>query len=495
MINSSNNIYTIQTDVRSDAQVIQIETLITKGLYRFTLLGMGQKHSSDTKDRVYSALRSSNLLNLKSDNRKIIVNLFPDNVVKNENLYDLGIAISCAMCTGKIYFNRNLLIVGELSITGNILPTKRLFQSIYTAYIMNISNIVCSSDDVLSLNNEHLNKLSLYGINIIHSNTLKDIFLKLQIIKEETNTVDFEEKESSINNEKSDTLYLENPEDTYLDKMNTVHVALYIGLVGAHRICIETQNIRDFKKQYEMFYLYNPKNKIGKEIYRKYRDKSTDDSIYKDIVFIENLKDSDITKYYYHDDSVIALYQPCTCGYSYTFFSNNSDRRCICSKRNIIQYKRSVEDKYFPYFSMNINNIQKNQSTSKKEKFDEKSFITTIHKKVDTLRQIQFERYVIKNSLSSKDVFMFPDNRYLNEYADLSNILDNLDYQALEIWNSSDKDERCLRVAQTIQDIFELEIYYKNNNIINIEKITKIKPAISKQALLLALSYIPKMDF
>ena len=71
MMLSSNTIYTIQTDIKNSNTITVIETLITKGIYRFTLLGMSMKQASDTKDRVYSALRSSGLLNLKSDNRKI----------------------------------------------------------------------------------------------------------------------------------------------------------------------------------------------------------------------------------------------------------------------------------------------------------------------------------------------------------------------------------------------------------------------------------------
>jgi predicted ATPase with chaperone activity len=111
-------IYSIQID-SNQSRLIEIETIILNGLYRFSILGINQKHSSDTKDRIYSALRSQRLTNLKSNNKKITVNLIPTDIDKRANIYDLGIALSCLSCMGQIHINEDVLVLGKIYISIN----------------------------------------------------------------------------------------------------------------------------------------------------------------------------------------------------------------------------------------------------------------------------------------------------------------------------------------------------------------------------------------
>ena len=132
----------------SSTSLIEIETVILNGLYRFSILGISQKNSSDIKDRVYSALRAQKLMNLKSDNKKITVNLLPTDVDKKGNTYDLGIALGCLVHMNQIEIYEDVLTVGELSIVGNIIPSNYILKTMHQAIENNIKCIVCSYFDI-----------------------------------------------------------------------------------------------------------------------------------------------------------------------------------------------------------------------------------------------------------------------------------------------------------------------------------------------------------
>jgi hypothetical protein len=100
-------------------------------------------------------------------------------------------------------------------------------------------------------------------------------------------------------------------------------------------------------------------------------------------------------------------------------------------------------------------------------------------------------------NIGEREMFFWGKNIHLNKYIIAAEADKILDIEAYNIWIKSDKDQIVLGVAQTIQDIFNFE---KDEGCTYIEtlndyiKYQKEKPAVSKQALLLALSYIPKRD-
>lgn len=490
-----NNLYSLQIDIKNSSSVVQIETLITKGLYRFTILGIPHKEASDTKDRVYAALRSNNLLNLKSDNRKIIVSLHPDKTLKKENIYDLGIAFSCIAHIQKKNWTNSMLIIGELSLTGRIIPTKRLYQAIYTAYNENIPVILCSSDDVKTLSSEMIEKISTLGISILHSHYIQDLLMQVDDFYEKKQKQSLFPTITNINQKTIKEPSLETPihlkDIVKLESLDQTLACIYISLCGGHKACIETSGIKEFKKIYEPYITYKPKEYAGQSLYTKYINKLHDDVTHTKTTYIDNLKLERKETVESYEDTVIATHTPCICGYKHAFFTNAEERRCICSKKSIIQHKRYLEDSFFHLFSMYTTNTQNYVQTVD---------IKTIHKQIDFVRDIQFKRFVSCMNLSEREEAMFPNKTYLNEYMNSKDIEKNLDTKAQNIWKQSYTQEKLLQVAQTIQDILDFETNHKNIEVtqsLHTHKthISKEKPAVSEQALLLALSYSIKMDF
>lgn len=484
-MNSNNIIYTLQTDILDKSSVVQIETVINRGLYRFTLIGMNTRKSSDTKDRVYSALRSSDLLNLKSDNRKIIVTLSPYNATKKEDFYDLGIALSCICCIDKKVPEQTMFVFGELSISGKIVPTKMMYQAIYSAYINNISIVICSTEDVYSIEESIIQDLKSHNINILHSKHLSTLIplIKSHDCKDILPVV----TKKPVFKETFPVLFMKD--------MDSIVSALYISICGGHRIIIETQSVDVFKKRYEEFYTYVPQKRFGEFAYKAYTQKLNDDRVDNTLLYIENIQHAqDVKKMQSFIDSIVSTHTPCPCGYTYSFFELKTQKNtCLCSKKSILQYKRNIENKYYSLFNMKENHTLDTDNCMQNNISSE-----LLHKNIDFIRNIQFFRHIHRYNLKEKDVFFLGNMSYLNNNTQLQDVCDLLDKEAYDVWIKSDQHKDVVMIAQTIQDILNTQKHTKLNTINSLEdyiQYIKEKPIISRQALLLALSYVPKMDF
>lgn len=477
MMTSTHNVFTIQTNKECEEKIIQIETVITSGLYRFTLLGMQTKYASDTKDRVYSALRSSSLLNLKSDNRKIIVNLFPDTTDKKEGIYDLGIALSILSCIHTKLPDMQILALGGLSITGKITATKRIKQAIYTAHVHAISHIVCGEEDFSSIKKDDIKQLEHFGINIISANNLKDLVVKLRQLDTSV-FVDAVSVESTLLTTSINKKGLGLPHNNCFDDLDSLNRALLFSLTGGHSLIIQTALTRHMKDMCENVAEMCFHKSFGHEIHAAFQHKLLDSEVVLDIMYIENIKNAKKEDVLLHQNtsknSVLALYTPCSCGYQYSFFDSNTlDKRCICSKRSVLQHKRFIENTYFDRFTLHSLNTTV-----------EPKICDGLQSMIECVRIYQLDRRVKEFQLSGKELYLFPDYSYTNQYRDVSKIKETLDLEA----NALSKEQTCtnntLRLAQTIQDCMDV-----------LGKHAIKKPAISKQALVLAISYIPRMDF
>lgn len=499
MVNSNANIYTLQTNINNTESVVHIETMISRGLYRFTLLGMNPKYASDAKDRVYAALRSSDLLNLKSDNRKIIVTLSPDDTTKKEGIYDLGIALSCISCIDKNLPTQNMLVLGGLSISGKIIPTKRVYQAIYTAHLNKISLIVCADEDKQILHTSTLETLSKFGIYIVSATYLKEVIPLLKnnishIAKHKTLESEF--VKNNPNPFESDLKARDMLGKVYLEDLDNTTRSLYISLCGGHNSIIETQSTDIFQKTYRTLYVYEPEKSFGQSIYNAYTYKLLDTESKKCILYIENVKHiQEIDAIKHNTDTAIGLYASCPCGYQYSFFeTHKKEKKCICSKRSLIQHKRFIEGRYFSIFDIQETHVLNNTSSI----LQNTTQSGVLHQQIHTIRRIQFFRYIQQNNINKEDVFFLGSNTHLNKEIVTDKPYEILDKKAFVVWTKSEKEERVLRVAQTIQDILDFEAptseHVQIETVENYVQYQKEKPAISEQALLLALSYIPRMD-
>jgi magnesium chelatase family protein len=104
-----------------DAQLIEVEVDSSRGLRSFDIVGLPDKAVQESKDRIASSIRNSNLVPHNTKNNKIMVNLAPADIKKEGPAYDLPIAIGYLLETNQIKFNpEDKIFSGELSLDGSL---------------------------------------------------------------------------------------------------------------------------------------------------------------------------------------------------------------------------------------------------------------------------------------------------------------------------------------------------------------------------------------
>jgi len=123
-----------------DAEIIEVEADSGGGDFgQITIVGLPDTSVSEAKERVKSALR--NCL-FEFPRRKITVNLAPTNIKKHGSSYDLPIALSILALKNKFTTNFNeSLIVGELSLSGEVRPVNGILAVALKAKNLGIKNL------------------------------------------------------------------------------------------------------------------------------------------------------------------------------------------------------------------------------------------------------------------------------------------------------------------------------------------------------------------
>ncbi|HEX7388420.1 MAG TPA: YifB family Mg chelatase-like AAA ATPase [Castellaniella sp.] len=109
------------------ACAVQVEVHVGSGLPSFTLTGLPGAGVRESRDRVRSAILSSGF---EFPNGRITANLAPADLPKDSGRFDLPIALAVLMASGQVVdINgvapevRHVVLAGELSLTGAIVPT------------------------------------------------------------------------------------------------------------------------------------------------------------------------------------------------------------------------------------------------------------------------------------------------------------------------------------------------------------------------------------
>lgn len=516
---TNNIIYTLQNKI-DRAHPVRVETVVTKGLYRFSILGINSRESSDARDRIYSALRSSGLLNLKSDNRKITVNLNNFYGQDYDHAYDLAIAVSCMLSIGKISIDEKLLVLGGLSIGGEIISSEKIFQAIYTAIEEKMSVIVCSVSDLDAITSETIYLVKKNNINFIVGDRLEDLVFNLL-----NNIHHVFPNQALITHTNTDLIEARPAKDIF---SNEIVWLTYIAMCGGHDISFEVHDsvfIYDFISE-----IYTHKFLINSSqlLYMTHRYKLTDGEGLKYLkpytCNIDNRSDKQqlLTDKHPKPDKVLGeldkslfgcvlinkldkipqnilgllskqerglvfgICSSCPCGVETTLFTSKT-QKCSCVKRSIIRHQQHLQNNYHDFFTIWLKN------SKPVPKLDAET-VRYIHQEVDKVHRYQFERYLKEQGVDleySENVL----NDYLNNNRDISYIIRVLTAEARELYDSisttynQNSLQRLLRLAQTLHDVESINKTFESTG-------SKQKSiAITKDTMLIALSYIPKKDF
>lgn len=156
-----------------DANLITIEVNCSNG-FKFMLVGLPDASVKESHERIVSALQENGY---KFPRKQIIVNMSPADIRKEGTAYDLSLAIGILAASENIKSNllKDYMIMGELSLDGNILPIKGVLSIAILAQSLGFKGIIVPSQNAKEA--AVVGGLEVYGVS-----HLKEV---IQFINEE----------------------------------------------------------------------------------------------------------------------------------------------------------------------------------------------------------------------------------------------------------------------------------------------------------------------
>lgn len=467
---SNNTIYSIYTH-HAGSGLLHIETVIAGGIYNFSILGIPAKYAADIKHKVYVSLRSENVLNLKSDNRKITTNIIADREDIVPTHAELATALSCAQCIVGDIVCFPILAIGGLSITGRIIPSNKLLSAIYLALKHNIGHISCSEKDIKKLQPHYIQYAQKEGVEFFVGNNIKEIFdnLKNHSVYRNTFAIDLTTKDySSIQIKKT------------LTKLKQSHIvwSMFISICGRHSIMFETDNSPFIEEVSDLLSKCIPTKPLNQQLELAHKVTCDDETFQSrmnnfshtkiashtqrkneidsltSFTFLENAPThrGDVISHYYSSPDLLRV---ATCLYCPCGNKELLNKKCLCIQRNILRYQYKINTEHKSHYVMWASHHTGSQHPI--PVFDDLKAITHIITLIHS--------NTTESSLDSKSQKMC---------LQLSESL-NLHQKA-----------KLLSLATTLQQLTDIE----EGNLSQ----TKRPTLISTKNLLLAFSYLPRMD-
>lgn len=157
--------------------LITVEVDASPGLPGFDIIGLPGNEVKESKDRVRVALRNAGV---SLPSMRLVINLSPADEHKSETNFDLPIAVALLGVFGKIFSfePEKTLILGELSLDGNVLPVNGVLPIVRMARLKGFERVIIPVDnaDEAAL---------IEGIDIIAVDNLATLIAYLALPKEE----------------------------------------------------------------------------------------------------------------------------------------------------------------------------------------------------------------------------------------------------------------------------------------------------------------------
>jgi len=131
-----------------ESYILEVEADIMAGLPSFNIVGLADVAISESKERVRAAVKNSGY---EIPARRIVINLSPAGIRKEGASFDLSIAIGILASLGEVENNKleKYIVLGELSLNGNIRKIDGAINSVICAKENNVSGIILPRENYL----------------------------------------------------------------------------------------------------------------------------------------------------------------------------------------------------------------------------------------------------------------------------------------------------------------------------------------------------------
>lgn len=142
-------------------RVVQVESVFTRGLPGFSIVGLANTSIKESAERVKAALSS---LNFSFAAQKITINLSPSDLPKNGSHFDLAIALLIAL--QKSQKLEKVFVFGELGLDGSVKSTANLF-SILLFLSQNVSDAKIIVPKEIAFKASAIPNFEIYGVSTL----------------------------------------------------------------------------------------------------------------------------------------------------------------------------------------------------------------------------------------------------------------------------------------------------------------------------------------
>lgn len=192
-----------------DGSIVSVEVDLRHGIPATDIVGISDGAVKETRERVQSAIRNSGL---EYPSERVLIALSPADLKKEGAGFDLPIALGILQKN----FTKNVLVMGELELSGAIRPVRGVYAACSTALASGIQYAIVPM--------ENLNEALESGIKAIGCTTLSETFN----LPEELST----RKIASVGGY-DETISFREPDSEYKDKIKMTEKEMLALVIGA----------------------------------------------------------------------------------------------------------------------------------------------------------------------------------------------------------------------------------------------------------------------
>ncbi|MGB6127141.1 MAG: YifB family Mg chelatase-like AAA ATPase [Psychrilyobacter sp.] len=464
-----------------ESYILEVEADIMAGLPSFNIVGLADVAISESKERVRAAVKNSGY---EIPARRIVINLSPAGIRKEGASFDLSIAIGILASLGEVE-NQKLekyIVLGELSLNGNIRKIDGAINSVICAKENSVSGIILPRENYLEAS-------VIKGVEIIPVDNLVQVveFLngKIEIEspevetnkKEDTYSIDFKEVKGQIQAKRCIEIAAAGGHNFYM-----------IGTPGAGKSMLakrlptilplmnEDEIIESTKIYSSTGLLTKDMPIINKRPFRSPHHSSSMVSIvgggrvpkageislaHNGVLFLDEVtefprlvletlrqpledKKVSITRAEYRvempaDMILIMASNPCPCG-------NLFENKCSCSLSQINRYQHKISGPLLDRIDLYLE--IKKLSREELASYEEGESSLEIRKRVEKARKIQWERFgnsKINGNMTPKEIKI---------YCKLDNKSKKILIDSIDVFGLSGRSyDKVLKVGRTIADL------------------------------------------
>ena len=174
-----------------DGSIVSVEIDLRSGIPATDIVGISDGAVKETRERVQCAIRNSGL---EYPNERVLISLSPADLKKEEAGFDLPIALGILQKN----FTENVLVMGELELSGRIRPVSGVYSACTAALARGIPYAIVPT--------ENLNEALESGIKAIGCDTLYEAYKlpdalstrQIATVDSYDNTISFREPDEKL---------------------------------------------------------------------------------------------------------------------------------------------------------------------------------------------------------------------------------------------------------------------------------------------------------